>query len=360
MLLLVLFTILVVVIGFLVLLKLTLGKVNKVNEGTASKYENQYDFDKTSNEIRETESWNTTDKYYDLVTDFYLWGWGNSFHFAPRGKNETHLESVKRHEYYLASKLDLKPKMKCLDIGCGVGGPMHNIARFSGAEVVGVNNHEYQVMVGSTLIKKLGLGRLCSYFRSNFMKIELPDNSFDAAYAIEATCHAGDRVGCYAEILRLLKPGSTFAAYEWCLTDKYDANNPEHVTVMQNIMKGDGLPNILTTKEVINAMKEAGFIDVTFEDLSPVTPENPIPWYYPFIESFSFTSMKSVAQSWIGRRVCYVSIYVLENMGILPKGSVTSYEVLLEAASGLQRGGAMEIFTPCFLIKGRKPESATQ
>ena len=39
-------------------------------------------------------------------------------------------------------------------------------------------------------------------------------------FAIESTCHAPDRNGVYGEIFRVLKPGGTFACYEWCLTDK--------------------------------------------------------------------------------------------------------------------------------------------
>ena len=31
--------------------------------------------------------------FYDLVTDFYEYGWCQSFHFAPRYKGETFLES---------------------------------------------------------------------------------------------------------------------------------------------------------------------------------------------------------------------------------------------------------------------------
>ena len=46
------------------------------------------------------------------------------------------------------------------------------------------------------------------------------DQEFDAAYAIEATCHAPDRVKCYKEVYRCLKPGAQFALYEWCMTDK--------------------------------------------------------------------------------------------------------------------------------------------
>lgn len=43
--------------------------------------------------------------YYDLATLFYEWGWGQSFHFANRHKDETFAQSIKRHEYYLASRL---------------------------------------------------------------------------------------------------------------------------------------------------------------------------------------------------------------------------------------------------------------
>ena len=73
--------------------------------------------------------------YYDLATDMYLWGWGESFHFAHRFRTETLRESILRHEYYLAAQLGLQPGQTCMDLGCGVGGPARNIARFSGAKV---------------------------------------------------------------------------------------------------------------------------------------------------------------------------------------------------------------------------------
>jgi sterol 24-C-methyltransferase len=37
------------------------------------------------------------------------------------------------------------------------------------------------------------------------------DNSFDAVYAFEATCHAANRVEVYSEIFRVLKPGGKYA-----------------------------------------------------------------------------------------------------------------------------------------------------
>ncbi|CAN0539371.1 unnamed protein product, partial [Scytosiphon promiscuus] len=45
--------------------------------------------------------------FYNLVTDFYEYGWGQSFHFAPRQKNETFRESIRRAEYVLASRIEV-------------------------------------------------------------------------------------------------------------------------------------------------------------------------------------------------------------------------------------------------------------
>lgn len=43
------------------------------------------------------------------------------------------------------------------------------------------------------------------------------------------------REGVYSEIYRVLKPGSVFACYEWCLTDKYDASNEKHRLIKKQI-----------------------------------------------------------------------------------------------------------------------------
>ena len=45
--------------------------------------------------------------FYDLVTTFYEFGWGQSFHFAPRKSWESFETSIHRHEMYLAHKIRL-------------------------------------------------------------------------------------------------------------------------------------------------------------------------------------------------------------------------------------------------------------
>lgn len=44
-------------------------------------------------------------RFPDLATLFYEWGWGQCFHFAHRYADETFVQSIKRHEYFLASRL---------------------------------------------------------------------------------------------------------------------------------------------------------------------------------------------------------------------------------------------------------------
>ena len=38
------------------------------------------------------------DKFYSLVTDIYILGWGESFHFAPVSKGERWEDAMRRHE----------------------------------------------------------------------------------------------------------------------------------------------------------------------------------------------------------------------------------------------------------------------
>ena len=79
------------------------------------------------------------------MTDLYEWGWGQSFHFSPRLPGKDWAASEAAHEARLAALLALGPGLKCLDVGCGVGGPMRTIAATSGAEVTGITINGYQV-----------------------------------------------------------------------------------------------------------------------------------------------------------------------------------------------------------------------
>lgn len=56
-----------------------------------------------------------------------------------------------------------------------------------------------------------------------------------------------------------MKPGQFFAVYEWCITDHYDPNNATHKRIKDEIELGNGLPDIRSTRQCLQAVKDAGF-----------------------------------------------------------------------------------------------------
>lgn len=183
-----------------------------------------------------------------------------SFHFSPKLPAKDWKASEVAHEARIAALIGLKPGMRALDCGCGVGGPLRTIAAVSGAHVTGITINQYQVdranyhneKVGQdlgTCLKNVavdcsrkdclascttlymhacpvlavslwidtdqsqhaqalpipdlcliasypytelqqGVSPLTSIVRGDFLNMPFENNTFDAAYAIEATCHA--------------------------------------------------------------------------------------------------------------------------------------------------------------------------
>jgi sterol 24-C-methyltransferase len=129
-------------------------------------------------------------------------------------KGEALNQSIARHEHYLAHHMGLKADMRVLDVGCGVGGPAREIARFSDARVVGINNNDYQLVKARRYTERAGLADQVQFAKGDFTKIsqQFGEASFDAVYAIEATCHAPTFESIYGEVFKVLKPGGIVRA----------------------------------------------------------------------------------------------------------------------------------------------------
>lgn len=292
--------------------------------------------------------------YYNLVTDFFEYGWGQSFHFAPRAEGESFAASLARHEHYMAHRLNLGPGMVVVDLGCGVGGPLREIARFSGAKIVGVNINEYQLKRALELTEKEHLSHLAEYLNCDFMNVDAPEGSFDAAYSIEASCCAPDRAGVYAEAFRVLKPAALFGVYEYCMTDLFDAQDPEMLKLKADMEYSGALPEIPRPQVVEEVMRQAGFELLESRDLAAEAPPG-IPWYQPLVGSgFTFASFRASA---IGRRLSHSTLWLLERLRIVPRGTTRVSGLLNLAAEAFAEAGRLGIFTPMYFILARKPDT---
>ena len=290
--------------------------------------------------------------YYDLATDFYEFGWGQSFHFAPRLRGESFKESLLRHEHFLADQLSLKPGMQVIDLGCGIGGPMRTLARYSGASFVGLNNNAYQIKRAEA--QSQDIQSLCRFIHGDFMQIPEDDNSYDAAIAIESMPHAPDKTAAFREVFRILRPGACFAGYEWCLTEDFDPENAEHLRIKKDIEKGNGLPDIAITSEIGPALSAAGFEFLEARDLAPEADPD-MPWYRAL--QGRDLSLASIPRTPIGRALTNLTLRVGETLRVIPKGSTMVSTLLNRGADALVAGGESGLFTPVFFFLARKPEN---
>lgn len=305
---------------------------------------------------RESEYQTMVNSFYNLVTDFYEYGWGQSFHFAPRLKGETFLESIKRAEYYLALRASIGPNSKCLDVGCGVGGPMRNIGLFTGADITGVTINEYQVKVGNEYCKQKGLGDRCRLIQGDFQTLKdmFEAEKFDVAYQIEATCHSPDRVHTFSGIAHTLKKGGLFTGYEWAVLPErgFDKNNADHVRIKEGIEVGNGLPTLATAEEIVKSLEDSGFEVLDYYDANRnVHSGHEIPWYDTLNGKFSLSGFR---MTYLGRVCTHAMLNMLEFLYIAPKGTVRVSALLNATAIDLVDGGKQEIFTPSFFFLARK------
>lgn len=319
-------------------------------------YNKQFDNSKSADD-RNKDYANLVDSYYDLATEFYEWGWGASFHFADRRAGETFQQSILRHEYYLAGRLNISRGAKILDCGCGIGGPARNIARFTGANIKAVTINQFQVDRGNTLSMRDGLRNQVELIKADFMDMPFEDNSFDAVYAIESTCHAPDRKKVYSEILRVLKPGGVFACYEWCLTDKYDAENAEHRQTKRDIEVGDGLPDLVHTSVCTQALKDSGFELMEARDAMQDghLGEGGEPWYMPLVPSWNPTKWPRFQFNPVMFHLFPKVLSFFELIKLVPAGTVKTQVMLQAGGVGCAKGGQTGAFTPAWLMVGHKP-----
>ncbi|KAL4797082.1 S-adenosyl-L-methionine-dependent methyltransferase [Aspergillus venezuelensis] len=249
--------------------------------------------------------------FYNLATDFYEYGWCQSLHFCRFSHGEPFLQAIAR--------------MSFLDVGCGLGGPVREIAKFTDAHITGLNNSEYQIDKARRYVAQCGLEDKVSF----------------------ATLHAPTLKAVYSGIYRVLKPGAVFGVHEWLLTEYFDHSDAEHRRLALDVQQGNGIAKLFTVQQGLAAMKAAGFEILHHEDLAqrPAVAA----WWYPLS-----VSLWNARRKW-DRFVTHYLTNLLEAWKVLPKGTNAVATSLSVAGDALVEAGEKDIFTPMYLMLGRKP-----
>jgi SAM-dependent methyltransferase len=134
-------------------------------------------------------------------------------------------------------RLGLQPGDLVLDVGAGFGRHCFEVAR-RGGRVVALDYAADEVLgTRATLGGMVGAGeipieRYVGVLRGDATKLPFPDATFDRVITSEVLEHIQDDVSAIAEMVRVLKPGGTFAGtvptwfpekINWMLSDEYHA-----------------------------------------------------------------------------------------------------------------------------------------
>jgi SAM-dependent methyltransferase len=124
--------------------------------------------------------------YFDLITEDGRLSFGDSFHFGffPGGWQSL-AQALDAHTDLVCELAGIRPGMRVLDVGCGIGEPTRRIASRIDCEIVGLNISCEQVRQGRELIARAGLAARVDIRHGNALYMPLPDGGFDAAICLE-------------------------------------------------------------------------------------------------------------------------------------------------------------------------------
>ena len=130
------------------------------------------------------------------------------------------------------------------------------------------------------------------------------------------------------------------------MTDSWDPSIPEHKSIAHKLELGNGIPEMRSIKRSREALKTVGFKVEHEEDLAD--RPDAVPWYYPLEGKISnaqtFWDYLMVWRiSWSGKFISHNTIWLLERLGLLPKGTYEVSESLKVAAEALVEGGQKKV-----------------
>jgi cyclopropane-fatty-acyl-phospholipid synthase len=132
--------------------------------------------------------------HYDVSNRFYELVLGPSMTYtcAVFPTEDATLEEAQTAKYDLiCNKLDLKPGMRLLDVGCGWGGMVRHAAREYGVKALGVTLSVQQASWAKAAIDREGLADLAEVRHSDYR--DVLEGDFDAISSIGLTEHIGVR-----------------------------------------------------------------------------------------------------------------------------------------------------------------------
>jgi len=197
--------------------------------------------------------------HYDVSNRFYRWILGPSMAYtcAVYPDAEATLEEAQFEKFDLVCrKLDLRPGMRLLDVGCGWGGMVLHAVRHYGVEALGVTLASRQVEWAQAAIAEAGLADRAEVRLLDYR--DVPESGFDAISSIGLTEHIGrgKMPDYFAFLYNKLRPEGRLLNH--CITraNDTDPNLPKNGFIDRYVFPDGELSG---PGRIMSTMTEAGF-----------------------------------------------------------------------------------------------------
>lgn len=162
----------------------------------------------------------------------------------------------------LARLANLKPDMRVLDLGCGVGGPARMLAAEFGCRVTGVDLVDEYCRAAEMITRHAGLSHLVNFQTGDMTALPFDDRSFDAAWTLHTIMNIKDKPKLFNRIFHILKPGGLFILYEVCK----GANSPPRFPVPW--ASDASMSFLLPPDDLCREILQHGFAQLHWQDVS--------------------------------------------------------------------------------------------
>ncbi|MDB4888842.1 MAG: methyltransferase domain protein [Gemmatimonadetes bacterium] len=180
---------------------------------------------------------------------------------------------LRRHHHAFLRALDVRPRDRALDIGCGAGQTTRDAARIaSDGRVLGIDTSESALRNARRLTLAAGLHNV-DYLCGDAAQHPLPPASFDLAISRFGTMFFADPVSAFSNIRRTLRPAGRLVMMVWQAAHRNewavaihralvgdDAASPEPAFGPSPFSLGD-------VPAVEGILRAAAYSDVEFEEV---------------------------------------------------------------------------------------------
>ena len=198
--------------------------------------------------------------HYDELDHFYRDVWGDHVHHGLwlRG-DETRAQAVLQLTELVTKNAGIGAGMRVCDIGCGYGATARVLAE-RGAEVTGITISPAQFAVA----KRSGTNP--RFILGDWLTNDLPNESFEAAIAIESSEHMPDLCGFFEQAHRVLQPGGRLVVCAWLASDHPGRSAKKWL--LEPICREGRMPQMGDAADYRSLGEAAGFALEKFEDVT--------------------------------------------------------------------------------------------